>query len=150
MFDEKPVGSFLAVARPHAREYPASSELVSLKCKVEFSLAVAILRVFAFPIATVPQHHCAAAILAFRDCAFEITVIKRVILDFDGKTLVSGIERRSFRHRPGFEDAVDFQTEIVMQARGYVLLNDKTQAFFEALTRLVPRGSFVLSKSRLA
>ena len=38
------------------------------------------------------------------------------------------IGRRPFRHRPGFEDAVEFEPEIIVQPRRVVLLDDEPPA----------------------
>ena len=59
----------------------------------------------------------------FGNGAFEIAVIERMVLDLDRQPLVVRIERGTARHRPGFEDAVEFQPEIVMQPGRVVLLD---------------------------
>jgi hypothetical protein len=50
-----------------------------------------------------------------------------MILDFDSEAFVPRIERRPFGHRPGFEDAVKFEPEIVVQPRRRMLLDDETK-----------------------
>ena len=66
-----------------------------------------------------------AAILAFRDRPFEIAVVERMIFHLDGEPLVMRIERRAADHRPGFEDAVEFKTQIIMQQRRVMFLDDE-------------------------
>ena len=68
------------------------------------------------PVATVPQLHRAAAILSLGNGALEITILERMVLDLDRKAFVVRIERGTSRHRPGLEDAVEFEAEIVVQA----------------------------------
>jgi hypothetical protein len=55
--------------------------------------------------------------------AFEIAVIERMILHFDREPLVMGIERRALRHRPGLEDTVELEPQIVMQPARIMLLD---------------------------
>ena len=43
------------------------------------------------------------------------------------EVLDGGIERRAFRHGPGFQHAIDLQPEIVMQARGVVPLHTEVR-----------------------
>jgi hypothetical protein len=49
-----------------------------------------------------------------------------VIFDFGREPLVRGIERWAPRHRPGFEYAIQLETQIVMEAGRRMLLDDKT------------------------
>src|SRR5947209_19832694 len=51
-----------------------------------------------------------------------------MVLHFHREPLVVRIERGSFCNRPGFEDAVIFEPEIVMQPAGIVFLNDEAPA----------------------
>ena len=48
-----------------------------------------------------------------------------------GQPLIGGIEARAFGHSPAQEHAVEFESEIVMQPRGVVLL-DKVGEYFAA------------------
>src|SRR5207249_4978740 len=89
-------------------------------------LPKAALGIGGIPIAAVPELHSAAAILVFRNGAFEIAVVERMVLDLDREPLVVWIERGAARHRPGLEDAVEFEAQIVMQTRCRVLLDDET------------------------
>ncbi len=80
------------------------------------------------PSAAVPQHHRAAAIFARRDRALEIGIGQRMVLGADREALLVGVDARPARHRPALEHAVDFETEIPMEARGVVLLDDEAVA----------------------
>src|SRR5256885_16184572 len=82
-----------------------------------------------FPFTAVPELNGPAAILALGNGAFEVAVVERMVLDLDRQPLVMRIERRTARHRPGFEDAVEFQTKIVMQPRRVVLLDHEPPLF---------------------
>ncbi len=127
MFDQQPVGALAAEAVAlHAYQNPAAAEPLSGENEFEIAFLQRFFgRRIAFrsPKAAIPQHHRAAAILALGNRALEIAIVERVILHLDGETLVVGIERGTARHRPGFEHAVEFQAEIVMQAGGGVLLD---------------------------
>ena len=70
-----------------------------------------------------------------------------MILDLDREALVVRIERRPARHRPGLEDAVELEPQIVMQPRGGVLL-DHEAPLFRGRHLASPDGSAVFSKSR--
>jgi hypothetical protein len=48
-----------------------------------------------------------------------------MIFHLNGQALVGGIEGGSLGNGPGFQDAADLQPEIVVQAGGGVLLDDK-------------------------
>src|ERR1022692_2459657 len=120
--------------------------------------------------AAVPEHHAAPAVVAGGNIAFEIAVFHGVVFDVGGEDLDSGIERGPLGHGPGFQDAVDLQAEIVMQACGIVTLHTKVGfgrrraltgggwrlgRFFEAafgsvlVERHNPRASFHLHLIRL-
>jgi hypothetical protein len=50
------------------------------------------------------------------DSSFEVAIIKRVIFDLDGEPFVMRVERRSFGHSPGFENAIQLKPQIIVQA----------------------------------
>ena len=104
-------------------------QLVAMQGEFQVALLEAALGIIGFPEAAIPQLHGAAAILVVRDGAFEIAVIQRVILDLDRQPLVVGIERRPPGHRPGLEDAVELQPQIVMQPGRVVLLDHEPPLF---------------------
>ena len=99
--------------------------------ELEIALGQRLLRrlvAFRLPVAAIPQHDRAAAILAFGNGPFEIAIVERMIFHLDGEALVMRVERRAAGHGPGFEDAVEFKPKIVVQSRGVMLLNDETKA----------------------
>src|SRR5260221_128345 len=83
---------------------------------------------FRLPVAPGPEHDRAAAIPAFWERAFEVTIVQRVVFHLHGQTLVLGIERRSLGHSTGLEDAVEFEAQVIMEPRGVMLLDDKAPA----------------------
>ncbi|MHC2386025.1 hypothetical protein ACVIHB_000841 [Bradyrhizobium liaoningense] len=124
MLDQEPVGALAAGAVvAHAHQDPASMQLLAVQGELQIALLEAGFRIIRFPRAAVPQHHRAAAILPFRNRAFEIAIVERMVFHLDRQPLVVRIEGGSFRHRPGLEHAVEFEPEIVVQAAGVVLLD---------------------------
>ena len=105
---------------------PTAVQLLSFEreCQVTFRQALMGIA-FRQPIATIPDHHRTAAILALRNGPFERVVSNRVIFDLDGQPFFSRHEARPARHRPAFHHAVEFETQIVMQARRSMFLNHK-------------------------
>src|ERR1700760_1362808 len=93
--------------------------------QVEFQVALgkAALRIVRIPGAAVPQLNRAATILVFRNGAFEIAIVERMVLDFDREPLVMRVKRWSSRDGPGLEDAVELEAEIVVQPRRGVFLD---------------------------
>ena len=87
----------------------------------------------------VPQHHRAAAIFALRDGAFEVGVGERMVLGADGEALVVGVDAGALGHGPAFEDAVHFEAEVPVEARGVVFLDDEAVAFARPF---LPLGSW--------
>ena len=67
-----------------------------------------------------------------------------MVLDLDREPLVVGIEGRTLGDSPGFEDAVEFEPQVVVQMRCRMLLNDEA----EALRRLDLRISAGLGRLR--
>ena len=126
MLDQEPVGSLAAIAvMAHAHQHPAAAELVAVQREFQVALLESALRIVGLPIAAIPELHGAAAILALGNGAFEIAVIQRMVFHLHRQPLVVRIERRPLRDRPGLEDAVEFQAQIVMQPARVMLLNDK-------------------------
>src|SRR5262249_23717587 len=115
--------------RPHAHQVPVALELLAVQFEIEMTLLHPLARVMVpRPGAAIPDHHSATAILAFGDDALKRVVFDGVILDVDGKPLVAGDEARPSGYGPAHHHAVELQTEVVMQARGVVLLNDVAEA----------------------
>ncbi len=129
MLDQEPVGPLAPVAVvAHAHQHPAATKLVAVQREFQIALLESFFGIVRYPIATVPELHRAAAILALRNGAFEIAVIQRMIFHLHRQPLVVRIERGAARDRPGFEDAVELQPEIVMQPGRSVLLDHEPPA----------------------
>jgi hypothetical protein len=77
--------------------------------------------------ATVPHDHIAGAVLLRGDHAFERCVVEWMILGLDREPLVAKLGRRSFRHRPRLENAIELETKVVVQALGCMFLHDEQQ-----------------------
>src|ERR1700744_6522034 len=88
------------------------------------------------PSALVPDHDGAAAVLAFRNDAFEAAVLHGVVFDRDEEAAVGGDVTGTFGDGPGFEHAVPAEAEVVVEVRGGVLLDDEGKGGF------VGRGRF--------
>ena len=133
MLDHQPVRALAAesiAAHPH--EHPASAQPFAVERELEFAFRELRLGGFiAFwrPVPAIPQLHRPAAVLAFRNRAFEVAVVERVVLHLDRQALVCRIERRTARYRPGLEDAIMLQAEVVVQPRGGMLLDHETRTF---------------------
>ena len=125
--DQQPVGALAALAvMAQAHEHPAALQLLADQREFELALAQRLGGIAVRgPEAAVPQHHRAAAILALGDGAFEVAVVERVVLGLDGKALVLGVEREALGDGPGLEDAIELEAQVIVQARGGVLLDDK-------------------------
>src|ERR1700745_3029306 len=108
MLDQKPVGSLFAFSLAHPGQDPTAMELLTLESEIQLAFCKAPLWILASPIAAVPNHDGASAILALRNGAFKVAVIQRMVLDLDCEPLVMWIEGRTLGDRPGFEDAVQF------------------------------------------
>ncbi len=132
VLDQQPVGALATRAvKFHAHEDPAAAEPLAEKREFEIARRQGLLgRAVAFgnPVTAIPELDRSPAILALWNRTFEVAVIEWMILDFKGQTLVMGIERRAAGHRPGLEDAVQFEAEVVVQAGGVMLLDDVAQA----------------------
>ena len=124
VLDQQPVGALAAAAVVlHAHQHPLALEFLTHQREFEVTLGETFRRVFGVPVAAVPDLHRAAAVLALGDGALEVAVVERMILDLHREPLLARIEGGPARHRPGLEHAVIFETKIVMQPRGGVLLN---------------------------
>ncbi len=132
MLDQQPICALAAVAIiAHPHQHEAAMQPLTFQRKLEITLGERLfgrLVAFRLPVAAIPKHDRTAAILAFRYRTFEVAVVQRMVLDLDSQALVVRIERRSFGHRPGLEDAIEFEPQIIMQPRRVVFLNDEAPA----------------------
>jgi hypothetical protein len=128
LVDEEPVvGRVVASACLDQREAPA--QLRAVQRELQLTLlhgpagVVGLLRLERAP---VPDDDVAGAVLAARDDAFEVEVLKGVVLDVNGHAPHGRIEGGPTGHRPTHEDAVDLQPEVIVKSRGAVALHDET------------------------
>ena len=66
--------------------------------------------------AGVPDDHSTAAVLAVGDHALVFGVLDGVVGGEDREPLDRRVERRTARYGPGLQDAVDLESEVVVQA----------------------------------
>jgi hypothetical protein len=71
-----------------------------------------------------------------------------VILDLHRQSLLAFLKRNAFRHCPRLQSAAQLEPKVVVQARGIMFLDDKTQRFIGCADFSLPRGSAVREKSR--
>ena len=96
VLDQEPVCALAAFPIVgHADQDKPAMQPLALEGKLEIALRQRLLggpRSVGLPIAAVPQHDRAAAILTLRDRPFEVAIIERMIFDLDRKPLVMGVE----------------------------------------------------------
>ena len=88
-----------------------------LAVEMEFESAIAITRariVDRNPIATIPYDHFACAVLFFRNVAFEVGVLERMVLDVHGQSLFARIETRALGYRPALQRPIELQAKVVV------------------------------------
>ena len=106
-------------------------KLVALQVEEQLPLFEPLLGIFeGLPDPAIPHHHRTGAVVAFRNDAFEIAVLERVILDFDGEPLVGGIGGWPLRHCPRPEDAIHLEAQIPVQTRRVVHVDDEQPTRF--------------------
>ncbi len=88
---------------------------------------------------SVPDPHRAGAVLPARDVTFEVEVLERVILGVHGEAILVRVWRNPVGDRPGGEDPVVLQTQVPVQPRGVVLLDDEPAACVSPLVALGTR-----------
>jgi hypothetical protein len=106
------LASFSIVLQKH--EHETTPQLLAGQREFQLTLAqrrVDVLGSFGHPEAAVPKHHGAAAILALGDRPLEVAIVQRMVLHFDGKPLVAGIERGTLGHSPGLEDVAMLEAQ---------------------------------------
>src|ERR1051325_4773075 len=112
---------------------PFAVQLLAIERECEVTFAHAVARIaFGLPAATIPHAYRAAAVLAFRNDAFEICVVEGMILGANRKAAIARLEARAFRHGPRQQHAVELQSEVVVEPARSVLLDDEAIAAFRA------------------
>src|SRR6202011_4587185 len=72
-----------------------------------------------------PRHHRSGAILSLGNDALELSVFEWMIFRTYGQTLFGWVHGRPFRNRPGYKNAIDRQSAVVVKMTGSVFLNDE-------------------------
>src|SRR5580692_5289299 len=133
MFDEEPVGALAAGAIvAYAYQHPAAMQALALEREFQVAGAQRLLGRFGSfrnPVAAIPELHRAAAVFACRNRSLEITVVERMVFHLDGEALIGRIIGGAASDRPGLENAIELEPQVVMQAPRRVLLDDETQPF---------------------
>ncbi len=101
LLDQQPFVALAAPAHQHQREFAA--QLFAMQA--EFEIAALDLRqrrriAQQFVAAAIPQHHAAAAVLAFRNVAFETAVVERMIFHVHGQMLWPAAPGSGLSERP--------------------------------------------------
>ncbi len=131
LLDKQPVvlAFFAEAVALHADERPVAVQLLPMKDEFELALAQPLINIgHRLPGSLIPDHHRAAAILAFGDGSLEAAVFDGVVFDLDGEAFIRDNVAGAFGHRPALEDAAPAQAKIVVEARGGVLLDDEGEA----------------------
>ena len=126
-FDQQPV--LFLVVRVHAHQVPAAFQALAMQGERRWPFLERRGGRLWLPGSAIPQHDGAAAILTLGDRSFEFSVCKWMVFGVDCQAFICRIEARTFRNRPAQEDAIEFQAEIVMEARGIVLLYEIRKTF---------------------
>lgn len=75
--------------------------------------------------ATCLHLHLASPIIAFGNVPGEIEILNWVVLNHDRELLLSGIERWTLGNCPRLENTADCESEVVMEVRRMMLMDDK-------------------------
>ena len=125
--DEEPVFSLGIAGSVAAQAYKMPAALKPLAMEIEGQVAaleIALRIPNRLPCAFVPEHHGAAAILALGYSTLEGPVVERGIFNMHGKAFVFRVEAWTLSHGPAFQNAVEFEPKIVVQARCGMLLDE--------------------------
>jgi len=129
MFEEQPLVSLAARPSVNFHQRPLAEHLLAEHAKREFPRANRFDGIIAgldeLPRAVVPDDDVAAAVVAGRDHALEGCVVVRMILSHHRQALDRRVVRRTFRHCPRFEHSLHLQSEVVVEMRGGVFLDDE-------------------------
>ena len=136
MFDQQPVRARVATAIvPDPHQHPAAAQPFPREDKFEVSGFECVLRLFGAlrrPETAIPHLHGAAAIFTFRDRAFEVAIVEGMIFHLYRQAFVGGIDRRALGDCPRLEDAVQLQSQVIVQ--------DGSRRAFESRTANAPQA----------
>src|SRR5688572_17800345 len=134
VFLEHPTGLPFALLAGESEERPAPLQPLPVEGEGDLPLSERFggVVLFRIPGAAVPDDDGAPAIFALRDVPFKRRIFNWMIFDLHGQPFVCGVKRRPFGNSPGFEGAVEFQTEIKVQSSGGVLLYHEGMHAFDS------------------
>ena len=87
------------------------------------------------PCAAIEEGDVTAAVVPFRDVAFEPGVVERMVLHLDRHALHGRVEARAFRHRPTLQGVAYLQAEVVVAMARMVQLHDEDRTRACAIAR---------------
>ncbi len=102
---------------------------------VEADLDLALLPLVQFVGAAIPDPHRPGAVLPLGDVALEVEVFERVVLGVNRESVLLGVRRDAVGDRPRREHSVVLESQIPVQTRGVVLLNDEPRRVRFSTTR---------------
>src|SRR6266536_5383441 len=111
--------------------FPAQS-----KFQLAFFQCSSYIFLFGKPGTRVPNHYGSASIFTFRNDAFKITVLQWMVFHLHREPFYGRIERRAFWNCPGQQDAIEFETKVVMQLRSAMFLHDIPQRLVSPALRV--------------
>src|SRR5882724_5092887 len=112
-----------------AHQHPRTTEFFPAQSKFQLAFFQCSSYIFLFgkPGTRVPNHYGSASIFTFRNDTFEITVLQWMVFHLHREPFYGRIERRAFWNCPGQQDAIEFETKVVMQLRSAMFLHDIAQ-----------------------
>lgn len=130
LLEKEPVALvLLSRATLQTGQHPSAVEFLPCQAELEGALAQVVVDIaHRRPDALVPDDHRTAAIFAFGDHALEVDIVEGMVLRLHRQPLVGRIERRTFRHRPAFQHAVDLKPQIVVVGGRMVFVHDEAVA----------------------
>ena len=122
--DQHPLLALVLAAPLDAEQVPGAAQLVAEELEAQLAERQGLVRILGRdPEPLVPDDHLAGAVVALGDDTLEVGVLHRVVLDLHREALVGGVERGAHRHRPRAQHAAELEPEVVVKARGGVLLD---------------------------
>ena len=142
LLDEQPVPSRSPLLRLHMHEHPGSFQAMPVQREFQVALAQPLLHTSAAaPAAFVPQRgRVPAAVFALRDGALEGAVVQRIVLHAHGQPLIAKLCRRVTGNSTAQQRPVPFEAQVVVVARGQVVLHREAQA------PVAPAGGAVVAR----